>query len=70
MTTKHTPGPWHTAGVVPQFHIVGGNPQELIADLLRALQFARRILGANDCGTDDVLGPIDEAIAKATGRKS
>lgn len=27
-----TPGPWDTAGLVPQFHIVGGNPQRLIAD--------------------------------------
>lgn len=35
MNTKHkpaTPLPWDTAGIVPQFHIVGGNPQELIAD--------------------------------------
>lgn len=36
-------------------------------DLLAALQFARRILGANECGTDDVLAPIDDAIAKAKG---
>lgn len=39
-------------------------------ELLMALRFARRIIGCNDCGTDDVLGPIDEIIAKATGGQS
>ena len=32
--------------------------------LVAALRLARRILGANECGTDDVLGPIDELLAK------
>ena len=35
------------------------------ASLVAALEFARRILGANECGTDDVLGPIDDALALA-----
>ena len=38
--------------------------REVNAELIRALRFARRILAANDCGTDDVVGPIDEALAK------
>ena len=40
--------------------------QEISTELLTALKFARRHLGTGPYG-DDVLAPIDAAIARATG---
>ena len=67
---KRTQGMWLVAGLSPQFHLIGGNPQELIADFScgrdrASVDLANAQFAQQACNSYDELVAALEAIRVA-----